>query len=275
MSNSAFVPRLDPLRDLLHRGWVKFPFDSQVSAWVSAVVGPALASARDPDLRSRWLRCGGTWFVGVNALNNTPDGSIVAEGVPALDGVAVRFLREYCRGFTLDHGQVSIVYPGYPKQGAEESGAAFQYRLRRHAAHVDGFERVMPERRRRLSELHGFVLGIPLSPAAGFASPLSVWEGSHDVFRSIFRAALEERAPEQWMQVDSTEAYERARSECFRSCARISIEAGPGEAYVVHRLALHGIGPWAGPEEGSPRAVVYFRPEMTGGGLPERWLLDP
>ena len=74
--------------------------------------------------------------------------------------------------------------------------------------------------------------------------------------------------------MDSTPAYEKAREQCFKSCARVSVEAEPGEAYVVHRLALHGIGPWNADLYSKPRVVVYFRPEMTGEQLPFRWLFD-
>lgn len=262
------------LADFLHRGWVKFPPDPPVIAWASSVLDMATACAQDPGLRARWLRCDGTWFVGVNALENSADGSVTSAGVEPLDGVALQFLREYAGPFALDRGQVSIVYPGYPRKGNEESDSAFRYRLRRHAAHVDGFERTMPGRKRRLSELHGFILGIPLTTTMSAASPLSVWEGSHEVFRSVFRAHFAGVAPERWCKVDSTSAYANAREECFRSCARVSLKAEPGESYVVHRLALHGIGPWNANLDTDPRVVVYFRPEMTGERLPIRWLSD-
>ena len=38
-----------------------------------------------------------------------------------------------------DPAQVSVCYPGYPMPREEESKAAFKYRLKRDAAHVDGF----------------------------------------------------------------------------------------------------------------------------------------
>ena len=261
--------------EFLRKGWLKFPSDPQVLAWASAAEEAALASALDRELRERWLRCDGTWFAGVNALGNAPDGSIARADVPALAGAALRFVEGYAGPFALDSAQVSIVYPGYPRQGAEESEAAFRYRLRRHGAHVDGFERIMPERRRRLSELHGFVVGVPLVRTVGQASPLSVWEGSHEVFRSTFREAFDGVDPGCWRKLDCTDAYGRARAECFESCARVSVAALPGEAYIVHRLALHGIGPWEAASSVPPRIVAYFRPEMEGEGLPERWLFDP
>lgn len=261
--------------EFLRKGWLKFPSDPLVLAWATAAKEAALASALDPAMRERWLRCEGTWFAGVNALGNAPNGSLARVGVPAVAGAALRFAEGYAGPFTLDPAQVSIVYPGYPKQGVEESEAAFRYRLRRHGAHVDGFERIMPERRWRLSELHGFVLGVPLSRTDGKASPLSVWEGSHEVFRSTFREAFDGVDPDCWRELDSTDAYGRARAESFESCTRVSVAAKPGEAYIVHRLALHGIGPWEAASGVPPRIVAYFRPEMEGEGLPERWLFDP
>ncbi len=274
MAGDGKSPEERQRAEFLRRGWIRFPHDPQVEAWVSAVEREAEACARDRDFRSRWLRCDGTWFAGVNALGNAPDGSIASAGVPALEGAPLRFVRAYAGEVALDRAQISIVYPGYPRKGEEEGDSAFRYRVRRHAAHVDGFERTMPGRRRRLSELHAFVLGIPLTRAGETSSPLSVWEGSQEVVRSVFREAFHGVPTKNWTEMDSTDAYGSARSECFRSCARISISAKPGEAYVVHRLALHGISPWQGREDGSPRVVAYFRPAMTGDNLPERWLLD-
>ena len=54
----------------------------------------------------------------------------------------------------------------------------------------------------------------------------------------------------------------------FETCRRVTVPAQPGEAYLVHRLALHGVAPWEdgaeAPEEG--RMIVYFRPEFPAGG---------
>jgi hypothetical protein len=59
----------------------------------------------------------------------------------------------------------------------------------------------------------------------------------------------------------------------FEACPRVALTAKPGEAYVVHRLALHGCAPWQGgaqTEDG--RMIIYFRPQYDS---PEPWLEAP
>ncbi|WP_322866263.1 hypothetical protein U5922_008695 [Aquicoccus sp. G2-2] len=77
-------------------------------------------------------------------------------------------------------------------------------------------------------------------------------------------------AARNWGTVDVTRAYKVARREVFETCRRVELVAGPGEAYVLHRLALHGVAPWSGAATGDGRMVAYFRPEMPGGV--EAWL---
>jgi len=45
------------------------------------------------------------------------------------------------------------------------------------------------------------------------------------------------------------------------------LPAAPGQAYLLHRLALHGVAPWADGAEASAdgRMVAYFRPILPGG----------
>ena len=74
--------------------------------------------------------------------------------------------------------------------------------------------------------------------------------------------------------MDVTEIYHAARREAFETCRRVEITARPGEAYVVHRLALHGVAPWrdgtpAGPDG---RMIAYLRPELPETG---DWLALP
>ena len=259
---------------LRRRGWVRLPRDPALLAWSRAVRPAALATSRDPELRRRWLRSDGTWFVGVNVLGNGPDGAIPARGVPPLPLRLRRFLAAGPAPVAFDRGQVSILHPGYPRRGEGESEAAFRFRRHHYAAHVDGFAR-MPGGRRHLSECHRFLLGIPLGAVAEGASPLLVWEGSQAVFRSELAAGLAAVPPARWREVDCTEAYLRARRRCLAGGRPVAVHARPGEAWLVHRLALHGIAPWTAAAAVEPRAVVYFRPVMTGGGLPERWLRAP
>src|SRR6188472_3612040 len=107
------------------QGFLRFPPDGASLAWARHAEPVAAAVARDP-AQAHWLRCGGTWFVGVDALPNDETGRM-ADG-PPLAGAAVAFLREEL-GFALPlhRAQVSVCYPGYPQPSAEESEAAFQF----------------------------------------------------------------------------------------------------------------------------------------------------
>lgn len=252
-------------------GWVRFPFDAPLARWVSHVKPIAEKIAADDGWRRDWLRCGGTWFVGANCLPNDPDGAV--DDVP-LTGQAVDFVQKHTqpRPIIWDNAQVSVCYAGYPKPSQGESEAALRFRRYRDAAHVDGLHREGPENRRFLREFHQFVLGIPLNKSPAEAAPFVVWEGSHLIMRAAFQAALRGYAPQDWTAVDLTNVYQKARREVFERCDRVEVVAKPGEAYVVHRHALHGVAPWAegvaGPDEG--RMIAYFRP-VEGVGM-ERWL---
>lgn len=260
--------------DFLARGFARFPGDPAVRDWLSHATGPALATVEDRALRRDWLRAGGTWFVGVNALDNDERGRVA--GGPPLGGAAMDFVAALGLGeLPLDRAQVSVTWPGYPRRGAGESEAAFRFRQRRDAAHVDGIKARGAHRRRHIGECHAYLLGLPLTDCGPGASPLVVWKGSHAVMRAALLAALGDSAPADWGEVDITEAYAAARREVFARCERIELHARPGEAYLLHRLALHGVAPWregaAAPPEG--RAIAYFRPD-AGTSVAE-WLSAP
>ena len=93
-----------------------------------------------------------------------------------------------------------------------------------------------------------------------------VWQGSHKIIRQAFRDALSEHDAMNWTEVDITDAYHEARRRIFDSCRRVEVSAKPGEAYLVHRLALHGVAPWAAGATATPegRGILYFRPELPG-----------
>ena len=261
----------DALSAYREQGWTVFDPEPAMADWANACapVGQRLAS--DPKL-NHWWRCAGTWFAGVNVLPNAPDGSVKDEGIPPLSGTAIAFIRDALGQpvDAFDAAQISVVTPGYPTRGDEETEAAHRYRTHRCAAHVDGLERIMPERRRKLSETHGFLLGIPLSDATVEQGAFVVWEGSHEIMRAAFKSRLHGIASEDWRSVDITDAYTDARKRVFDTCKAVEIAPGLGGAYVVHPLALHGVAPWRGPE-GPPRAVAYFRPDTLGGD-PQKWL---
>ncbi len=256
-------------------GWVRFPYDPGVAAWVEPARRVAAACAADPAERARWLRAGGTWFNGVNAFPNDATGAVPDAGVPPLEGPGVRFVADVLElpDVRWDRAQISICWPGYPVPAPGESPASFRFRRDRDAAHVDGLRRV-DGRRRRLGEPHGFILGVPLTDAPEGAAPLVVWEGSHEIVRRALRERLDGKPPELWAGEDVTEAYVAARRECFATCRRVPIHASPGECYLIHRLALHGVAPWTAAAAGE-RAILYFRPDPYPGASRRWWLERP
>ena len=213
-----------------------------------------------------WLRCGGTWFAGVNALGNDASGRINGSG--ELAGRVIDFLdANHLPTKNWDSAQISVVYPGYPLPGAQETEQAFNYRRNRDAAHVDGLLPTGPDRRRVIGEPHAFVLGVPLNETSPDASPMVVWKGSHHIMRAALAEALQGHTENDWPKVDVTEIYHAARRLVFETCERVAIHAEPGQAYVIDRHALHGVAPWSdtasAPAEG--RIIAYFRPECPGG----------
>jgi hypothetical protein len=256
----------DQLTRFNRNGWLTFRPDAALSDWLSAAAPAALATRLDP-ANAQWLRCGGTWFVGVNALENNGAGAVNGSG--PLKGRALDFCR-HDLGFNgaLDRAQVSICYPGFPQQDLGESDASFAFRLDRDAAHMDGLHAVGADRCRKMLEYQGFVLGIPITKADSKAAPLVIWEGSHHVMGEMLRRELAGVAPENWPNIDLTDPYQTARKQVFQTCKRRVIHTELGQAYLLHRMALHGVSNWqkgakAGPEG---RAILYFRPEVSRDG---------
>jgi hypothetical protein len=244
-----------PQRPEIHRrGWIRIGPDPSITAWAQAAL--PLAEAAIGASAEPW-RCGGTWFVGVDALGNDPSGHVGGAGFPwsALG----------LHPTALHRGQVSTVRPGYPKPWSGEDDAAFGFRLRRDAAHVDGLIPDPQTRARAIREPHAYVVGLPLNACDPGASPLVVWEGSHRVMGAAFRAALAAHPPDRWAEVDITDPYKAARAEVFRTCPRIELPARPGEATLLHRHCLHGVAPWAEGAAAPPagRIIAYFRPLMA------------
>lgn len=250
---------------LFDKGWVKFPSDPKLLPWVEAAREAAIERVDDPEERRVWLQCEGTWFVGVDTLPSDPTGAVGQAG--ALTGAAYDAAFEIYGTLPLHPGQVSVMYPGYPRPREGETEAAFRYRHKRDAAHVDGLLGVGNPKKRMLKEQHAYILGLPLTSCNEMASPLVVWEGSHKKMRAAFEKALGNRDAGDWENVDLTAIYQATRQEVFETCKRVKVTAEPGEAYLVHRLALHGVAPWEdgaeAPEEG--RMIAYFRPELPPG----------
>ncbi|MFN4141100.1 hypothetical protein [Aestuariivirga sp.] len=263
------LPDTRPRNQYLERGWVSFPADAAMQRWAAHARPFAAAAAKDP-AQSHWLRCGGTWFVGVDALPNDGKGQI-GNG-PPLAGAAMDFvLSALCLNLPFHRAQVSVCYPGYPKPSPEESEAAHDFRRRRDAAHVDGLLAEGPGKRRRLKEPHAYILGICLTEQSPDAAPLAVWDGSHRIMGSMFRKMFAGYPPESWDGIDVTAAYQEARRSVFATCLRRELPGGPGDAVLLHRHLLHGVAPWGAGAKASPegRMVAYFRPEFT---MPGDWL---
>ena len=128
---------------------------------------------------------------------------------------------------------------------------------------MDGLLREGPDNRRFLREHHAFVLGLPITEADHEASPVVVYEGSHELMRARFREVYRTIPEGKWSDIDVTGIYHAARREAFETSKRVCVSARPGETYLIHRLALHGVAPWAdraaAGEDG--RMIAYFRPE--------------
>lgn len=233
-------------------GWQRIGPHPAIGAWAAAARAAALKVLSTST--AAW-RCGGTWFVGVDALPNTPDGAI--NGAP-FPWTALPLQPE-----PLHQAQLSVIRPGYPKPSPEDSAAAFAYRRDRDAAHLDGLLPIGPDKRRMVKEPHAWILGLPLNDTP--ASPLTVWEGSHEILRAALLDALDPHPAETWGDIDITTAYQAARKTVFATCRRIELAARPGEATLLHRLTLHGVAAWkpgdSAPAEG--RMIAYFRPQLA------------
>ncbi len=255
-----------------HKGWVKFPFDPAVAEWVAHALPAARAAVVDP-AHAEWMDCEGTWFIGVDALDNDAEGRVGRSG--PLQGQALEFVTEHYGTLPLHKGQVSVMYPGYPKPRRGESEAAGRYRRNRDAAHVDGLRPMGPDRRRRVDEPHAWILGLPLTEVSADASPMVLWEGSHKVLRAAFEKALHSRPRDTLHEVDVTDIYQSARREVFETCTRLELPASPGETYLLHRHCLHGVAPWSDSASAGPdgRMIAYFRPEFQGGVA--EWIESP
>ncbi|KQI73044.1 hypothetical protein AN191_03875 [Loktanella sp. 5RATIMAR09] len=232
-------------------GYHVFPHDPAVARWAAAAKLAAIEVLAYGGER----RHGNTWFVGVDALPNAPDGSI---GDMPLAGAWQAHVKAPP---TWHRAQLSVIFPGYPQQDLGETDAAHRFRRDRDAAHMDGLLPEGPQKRRHLREPHGFILGLPLDEV--HASPLVVWRGSHDIMRAAFRAAFAGIPPAQWRDVDVTEVYQDARRKVFATCDRIEVVAAPGQAVLLDRHLLHGVAPWAQDAQGLMRMVAYFRPQIS------------
>ena len=241
-------------------GWQLIDHHESIAAWANAAHKLALETLAQRD--EPW-RCGGTWLVGVDALPNDTTGAIPGAAFP---WDALPLTPE-----PLHKAQLSVIKPGYPQPTPAETEAAFQYRLNRDAAHLDGLI-LQQNGARMMQEPHHWILGLPLNESA--ASPLVVWDGSHEIMRAALIRALAQFPPENWGAVDLNPAYQAARRAIFATCTRRLLLAKPGQATLLHRLTLHGVAPWQNGAKAPPegRIIAYLRPQMPSV---QDWLEAP
>ncbi len=244
-----------------HLGWRRLGPHPAIRAWADAARSAALdvlATSAAP-----W-RCGGTWFVGVDALPSRPDGSIADTPFP---WAALPLTPQ-----PLHPAQVSVIRPGYPQPSPDESASAFAFRRDRDAAHLDGLLPIGPDKARMVKEPHAWILGLPLNESE--ASPLTVWEGSHEILRTALIKALAPHPPATWGDIDLSVTYQTARRDVFATCRRMTLPARPGEATLLHRLTLHGVACWQAGDTAPPegRMIAYLRPLLPDV---ESWLDAP
>ena len=237
-------------------GFAIYRHDPRVYVWAEKAFEIMHMISSKPPVQAANLRHGNTWFVGVDALPNTPDGAIGevplmgawSDDVPALP---------------LHRAQISIIYSGYPKQDAGESDANHRYRMNRSAAHVDGLLPVGPQKRRFAREYHAYILAIPLGKVA--AAPTVVWQGSQTIMQRALRKAIGNADPSE---VDITDAYQAAVREVFDRCPKLPLNITMGQAALLHPFLLHGTDRW-NPEiddpDGDGRMTAFFRPDLSDG----------
>ena len=140
----------------------------------------------------------------------------------------------------------------------------FQFRKNRDAAHVDGILGIGSPKRRFVREPHAYILGMPLNDFDAGASPMVVWERSHQIMQDAFQDAFEGLTDAQIRETDITDLYKEVRKHVFNTCNRVEVHANVGEAYVLHPMCLHGVAPWASKATAQPegRMIAYFRPEV-------------
>lgn len=243
---------------MVEDGFRVFDSDPKVLRWAEAACKVARDLAADAAVRRANLRHRGTWFVGVDALPNNPDGSIGGVPLAGPFAPAIHWPEQWHRA------QLSIVFPGYPRQDPDESDAAHRFRHKRYAAHVDGLLPIGPDRRRYLREPHAFILGLPLNDCD--AAPLVVWPGSQRVMGEALRHTIGRSDP---TTVDLTDDYQAARRRVFETIAPMPVRARPGQAILLHRHLLHGVAPWGDMPEDLPegRMIAYLRPQYSAS----RW----
>lgn len=260
--------------NLVQQGWCRLPKSEALLSWAEALLDAAQTCMKAPE-NHQWWRYQDTWFAGVNALPNNKIGAVA--GLPPLPWSLLTLLADYCQTSVveLDQGQISGLFPGYPQIDPQQSAAANQFRRQHYAAHLDGLVPLGPKRRRFLTEQHSFILGISLTSHPIDAAPLIVWPDSHKRIQAWLIDSLSAQPEKHWHEIDLTDGYQHIRKQILDDTEPQALHLTKGEAYVMHRHLLHGMGDWpnaiADPHS-QGRIIVYFRPCWH---QPIDWLTGP
>ncbi len=259
------------LSDMANQGWHRLAANAALLNWSQAHL-PAAQACMQATQNLQWWRYQDTWFAGVNALDNDKLGAVANN--PSLPKSLLTSLANYCESpiKPLDQGQISAIFPSYPQIDPQQSTAANRFRQEHFAAHLDGLVPLGTQRRRHLTEQHSFILGISLTEHPPAAAPIMVWPGSHQRIQQWLINTLEGMPPNQWQEVDLTYAYQTLRHQILHDTQPQALHLAKGEAYVLHRHIIHGMGHWPedledGHQQG--RIIAYFRPCWHS---PQKWL---
>ena len=236
-----------------------------VSHWAAAARPAAAAAARDP-AKAHWLRCGGTWFVGVDALPNDAQGRVGERPAARRCRHGLHPRRTWHFPCRCTARRSRSATPAIRSPRREESEAAFSFRLKRDAAHVDGLLAEGPEQAPH-----------PEGAARLYPRP--------DADRAIRRRSTAYRVG-GLASASMRDMFEKAaRRPCAGDLARhrphrrlsggaprrssppaggSRLPSAPGEAVLLHRHLLHGVAPWGEVPTASAdgRMIAYFRPEF-------------
>lgn len=272
-------------------GFYQFAYDEKLAAWVEETKNTAITTLQNPK-NTRWWRCGGTWFAGVSVLGNDHQGCTPSKNGKTsqpLQGKAIEFTRKNItknipltqknNQIAWDIGQVSVCTQNYPQIDKDnDTLATHQYRKKRFAAHIDGLLKRGREKKRYLCEQHAFILGIAMNDTSEKAAPFVVYEESHKYIGEFLRSNLKHHPPHKWQEIELTKAYHDIRNKIFATCHPRPLWVRPGEAFLVHRFALHGTKAWHKDATAEPinkipaRMLTFFRPQTTN---PTAWLNAP
>ena len=257
------------------KGWRFLDDDGEFRPWINAAKRNIVSKFKNKQYDMGQLRSGSTWFVGINFLDNGPKGDI--KGVPFSSKIQSDIRRQFGSLIECwDQGQVSICWPGYPRRDLTETLNSFKYRVKKYASHVDGLIPTGNKRRRFAREFHAFILGIPIINSTSHSAPIIVWEGSHLIFRDLFKTLYSGLSEFEVNNLDITEIYQECRRKVFSTCSASIVCCDKNRPYILDRHRLHGVLPWVDATRNlsvtsdtprseidplAGRAVIYFRPQ--------------